>query len=236
MLEHRYEILVNRTHRLPEHYRPTALLEPAVPFAAGPRDPKRLLEPKAARAVQALFSHIAEVHGLYLYGISGFRSYERQKELFARNPQSCYVAPPGTSEHQTGLALDVSCPSVGLELVDSFAVTPEGCCLARHAPLYGFILRYPKGKEQITGYQWEPWHIRYVTRPLALYLDATGLTLEEYHALGDSEPCRTTHTNLEQLHASAAAPEPCRTTHTDPEQLHASATAPSASTAPSGVP
>ena len=180
-----YDILVNREHLLPRGFRPTALLEPAISFAAAAKDPKRLMEPKAARAAAALFSHCAESHGVYLYGISGFRSFERQKELFDRNPESLYAAPPGGSEHQTGLALDVSCPSVGLELVDAFAATAEGCCLARHAPLYGFIIRYPKEKESVTGYRWEPWHIRYVTKPLALYLHSTGLTLEEYHALSE---------------------------------------------------
>lgn len=84
---------------------------------------------------------------------------------------------------QTGieLALDVSCPSVGLQLEDCFASTTEGKWLASHAPLYGFIIRYPKNKELITGYGWEPWHIRYVGKSLALYLSLTGLTLEEYH-------------------------------------------------------
>lgn len=186
MHEHCYEILVNRTHLLPEGYRPANLARPQIPFAAAAGDPKGLMESKAARAVQSLFTHCAQAHEAHLYGISGFRSYERQKELFLKNPSSLYIAPPGGSEHQTGLALDVSCPSLGLELLEAFAETPEGRCLARHAPLYGFIIRYPRGKEHLTGYPWEPWHIRYMTRPLALYLDTTGLTLEEYHALAVS--------------------------------------------------
>ena len=88
---------------------------------------------------------------------------------------------PGASEHQTGLALDVSCQAVDYQLDERFGETREGRWLKRCAPLYGFILRYPKGKEHITGYGWEPWHIRYVTRSLALYLTLTGLTLEEYY-------------------------------------------------------
>ena len=92
-----------------------------------------------------------------------------------------WIAPPGASEHQTGLALDVSCQAVDYQLDERFGETREGRWLRRCAPLYGFILRYPKGKEHITGYGWEPWHIRYVTRSLALYLTLTGLTLEEYY-------------------------------------------------------
>ena len=79
------------------------------------------------------------------------------------------------------VALDVSCQAVDYQLDERFGETREGRWLKRCAPLYGFILRYPKGKEHITGYGWEPWHIRYVTRSLALYLTLTGLTLEEYY-------------------------------------------------------
>ena len=91
------------------------------------------------------------------------------------------MAAPGTSEHQSGLALDVSCPSIQYQLIPEFAETPEGKWLARNASLYGFIIRYPANKEHITGIPWEPWHIRYVTRPLAGCLRLTGLTLEEYY-------------------------------------------------------
>ena len=94
-----------------------------------------------------------------------------------------YVAKPGTSEHQTGLALDVSSPEVDYELEEIFAETPEGKWLAVYAPMFGFILRYPKGKENITGYAYEPWHIRYVGKSLSLYLSLTGMTLEEYHQI-----------------------------------------------------
>ena len=77
----------------------------------------------------------------------------------------------------------MSSPEISYELEETFAQTSEGRFLTKHAAFYGFILRYPKGKEAITGYAWEPWHIRYVGRPLALYLSFTGLTLEEYLAL-----------------------------------------------------
>ena len=68
-----------------------------------------------------------------------------------------------------------------MHLEDNFSQTKEGQWLSANAPLFGFIIRYPKGKEKITGYAWEPWHIRYVTKSLALYLTLTGLTLDEYY-------------------------------------------------------
>lgn len=180
-------ILVNRTHRLGPDYVPSCLTEPSILFDAPSGDPKRFLALPAARAVSRLFAE-GKKQGIFLYGISGYRSYERQKELYERRLRetsasyvNLYLAPPGASEHQTGLALDVSCPAVDLQLEDCFSQTKEGQWLAANAPLYGFILRYPKGKEMITGYAWEPWHIRYVTKALALYLSIAGLTLEEYY-------------------------------------------------------
>lgn len=179
-------MLVNQTFRLSEDYIPPLLTEPTFLFDAPTGDPKRLLSLPAAKAAARLFQAARE-QGLLLYGISGYRSYARQQELYEAHHKQrsqgdpCFVAPPGASEHQTGLALDVSTPLIGLTLEERFADTKEGRWLTANAPLYGFILRYPKGKEAITGYPWEPWHIRYVTRSLALYLSLTGLTLEEYH-------------------------------------------------------
>lgn len=174
-----YTRLINQQHPLPEGYIPEHLVDIGIPFDALPGDSKRLLEMKTARAALRLIS-ASQRDGLSLYGVSGYRSYSRQKQLCTGSP---YVAAPGTSEHQSGLALDLSCPAVRMELVEEFAHTPEGIWLARNASLFGFILRYPKGKEDITGVPYEPWHIRYVTKPLATYLTLTGLTLEEYHQL-----------------------------------------------------
>lgn len=178
-----YIRLINKTHPLPEGYIPKNLTDTGIPFDALPGNPKRLMEINAARAAHFLFT-AAQKEGHNLFGISGYRSYNRQKELYTGSP---YVALPGTSEHQSGLALDVSCPSSNLELKESFADTPEGIWLARNASLYGFILRYPKNKEDITGVPYEPWHIRYVGKELASCLTLTGLTLEEYHSVIDPE-------------------------------------------------
>lgn len=96
---------------------------------------------------------------------------------------SLYSARPGQSEHQTGLAMDISAPSVQSALTTEVESTPEGQWLRENAHRYGFILRYPAGKEHITGYAYEPWHFRYVGRELAAFLKKKGLTLEEYYQL-----------------------------------------------------
>lgn len=179
-----YTRLINREHPLDKDYIPPHLVDIGLPFDAMPNDPKRLLEEKAALAALELISR-GHQEGISLYGISGYRSYSRQQELFTGTP---YVAAPGTSEHQSGLALDVSCPAVSMELTEEFAETKEGIWLQKHAPIYGFILRYPKNKEHITGVPYEPWHIRYVTRPLASCLALTGLTLEEYYSIQKNIP------------------------------------------------
>ena len=184
-----YNLLVNATHTLKRHDVPCDLTECNFAFYANPGDPKRLLRKEAAFMGGLLFE-AAKAEGLILYGASGYRSFERQEEIFAESLKNNgishtlrYIARPGASEHQTGLALDVTCETLDFELEEAFAHTLEGIWLSRSAYLYGFILRYPKGKEKITGYAYEPWHIRYVTKPLAYYLRKTKLTLEEYHAL-----------------------------------------------------
>lgn len=127
------------------------------------------------------------MHGIELAAVSGFRSYERQAAIFANAVQrkgeveaNRVSARPGQSEHQTGLAMDVSSASVGYALVEAFGETVEGKWLAQNAPKYGFIIRYPKGKEHITGYRYEPWHLRYVGVEHAMKISQRGLTLEEY--------------------------------------------------------
>ena len=178
-MKNSYTRLINREHPLPKDYVPSHLIDIGLPFDAVPGDPKRLLEEKTAFAAMELITR-GHKDGLNLCGVSGYRSYKRQQELYTGSP---YVALPGTSEHQSGLALDLSCPAIHMELDEAFADTEEGIWLSRHASFYGFILRYPKHKESITQVPYEPWHIRYVTKPLAAYLTLTGMTLEEYHKM-----------------------------------------------------
>ncbi len=184
-----YSRLINRENPLPENFVPEDLVSCEFPFLAAGSEEKRLLCSAAAESARRLIEY-GKSFGCHLAGISGYRSYARQQEIYETRlreagPEhvSRFLAPPGASEHQSGLALDVSCPSVHMELDENFAETREGRWLAAYAPMFGFILRYPRGKEHITGYAWEPWHIRYVSKSLALYLALTGLTLEEYHRI-----------------------------------------------------
>ena len=108
-----YEMLVNCENRLPEDFVPPSLAAPDIAFAADPSDEKRFLEVRAARHAKRLFD-AAKAEGIFLYGISGYRSYERQEILYQKAcckssaaSSLCETAMPGCSEHQTGLALDV---------------------------------------------------------------------------------------------------------------------------------
>lgn len=123
----------------------------------------------------------ASKFGLNLYVSSGYRSYEYQKSLYQRyvnkdgqEKADTYSARAGHSEHQTGLCFDLN------TIEDSFANTPEGKWVAQNCYKYGFIIRYPKEKQSITGYKYEPWHLRYVGIDLATKLYEKNLTLEEY--------------------------------------------------------
>ena len=117
---HTFQILVNREHPLPSGYRPAQLVRVRIPFHAAPNDPKRQMEEPAALAAERLFA-AARRRRLCLVGVSGYRSYIRQFTLYRENGASGETAPAGASEHQTGLALDVSCPSLHGELGTAFA-------------------------------------------------------------------------------------------------------------------
>jgi LAS superfamily LD-carboxypeptidase LdcB len=177
-------VLVNRVSGLPAEYIPPDLVVPAIPFTFQEYDPKKQLRKEAAQALELLFT-AAKQNNLSLMGVSGYRSYQRQAQIYARNIQlsptmAQFSAPPGSSEHQTGLTIDLSAASNNYQLSQSFATTPEGQWLAQTAPEFGYIIRYQQGKENITGYQAEPWHIRYVGIDAAQIIAQLGLTLEEY--------------------------------------------------------
>lgn len=179
-------LFVNKEYGLPLDYIPEDLTVPDIQFSFSHYDEKKLLREDAARAMEELFA-AAKEDGYDLCGVSGYRSYSRQSEIYNENLRTKgatftnrYSAKPGYSEHQTGLSMDVSAPSVRNQLVEKFATTKEGTWLAKNCYQYGYIIRYPKGKESITGYSYEPWHIRYVGVSLATYLTQNNLTLEEY--------------------------------------------------------
>lgn len=179
-------VYVNKQRMLPDGYDPTDLVDPDVAHSTAPGDERRLLRDEAAQALEALFSH-AEEEGMELVAISGYRSYQRQTAIYANNVATRgqehadqFSASPGTSEHQTGLAMDISAASVSLGLNQTFKQTDEGAWAADHAHLHGYILRYPEGKTHITGYAYEPWHFRYIGQELATKLYESEITLEEY--------------------------------------------------------
>lgn len=132
-------------------------------------------------------SAAAAQEGLNIWLASGYRSYDYQSRIYnnyvsiyGSETADTFSARPGHSEHQTGLAIDVN------SIDDSFAGTPEAIWLENHAHEYGFIIRYPKGKESITGYKYEPWHIRYLGVETATAVYNSGLTLEEYLGIDSS--------------------------------------------------
>lgn len=179
--------LVNKMFALPESYNPTDLVKPNVSFSFGDQTiEKSLMRQEAAVALENMFAE-AKTSGIELYAVSGYRSYERQRIIFdaevkksGEEKATQVVAVPGNSEHQSGLAMDISAKSANLSLTESFGETNEGKWLAANAHKYGFILRYPKGKETITGYQYEPWHFRYVGVDAAQTIFEKNITLEEY--------------------------------------------------------
>lgn len=176
---------VNPEHRLPDGYEPPDLVAPDIRFSFDDDVDKRYVREEAGSALEELFA-AAEADGYILYAISGYRSFERQESIYgtAINQDGAdqdTVAEPGHSEHQTGLAMDVSSQSVNLELTTDFKETPEGSWLAENAHHFGFIIRYPEGAEDITGYSYEPWHLRYVGEEVAKDIFDNHLTLEEYH-------------------------------------------------------
>ncbi len=179
------DVLVNKEYRLPEDYQPEALVTPDVRFAPGSFNKK--MRKEAASALEELFD-AASADGITLYAVSGYRSYAFQQATFQRNidlmgsieSANLYSARPGESEHQTGLAMDVTSKSVGYKLTAKFGENVEGEWVRDNAHKYGFIVRYLPGKEHITGYKYEPWHIRYLGVELATAVYESGLTYEEY--------------------------------------------------------
>ena len=155
-------LIANKTYALPSDYAPNGIL---------PEAQQAFNEMKAA----------ARKDGLYLDICSGYRSYAYQRDLYnsyvnrdGKAAADTYSARAGHSEHQTGLAMDINMAS------DAFSNTPEAKWLAAHCAEYGFIIRYPKGKQDITGYKYESWHVRYLGKQLAQEVTASGLTLEEF--------------------------------------------------------
>ena len=174
--ENSLTVCVNKNRKISSDYEPEDLILPNV--RAMNSKSSLYMRKEAALALENLFN-AAEEQGLYLYATSGYRSYSTQKSIY--NPYSGYSAPPGASEHQLGLAMDVTLSEYGSKLYVKFGQSEEGIWLRENAHKYGFVIRYLEGKEDITGYNYEPWHIRYLGEDLAKELYERGITLEEYY-------------------------------------------------------
>ena len=166
-------------------YQPSDLRPVSVPTLPGRSQDERSLRAVLMPDLEKLVA-AAWAAGVTLRVGSGYRSYATQASLFASYVRrhgeaaaSRFSSRPGHSEHQSGLAVDFAGADQTCWVDDCFERTAAGKWLAAHAHEYGFILRYPKGKEKITGYQYEPWHFRYVGRKLAGALHQSGLTMEE---------------------------------------------------------
>ncbi|MBR6948725.1 MAG: M15 family metallopeptidase [Bacilli bacterium] len=129
----------------------------------------------------------AAKEGLKLVATSSYRSYEYQEELYnnyakrdGKEAADTYSGRPGYSEHQTGLAVDLY---NGKELYTEFEKTKEFEWMQKNAHKYGFILRFPKDKEKLTGYEYESWHYRYVGEKIATYIHDNNLCFEEYYTM-----------------------------------------------------
>ncbi len=148
------------------------------------------INPQALKAVNMMIRD-AKKDAIKLNIFSDFRSYNYQKNLFnryvkkdGRKKAETYSARPGHSEHQTGLAFDIGGANSKYYTSEKLGQMKEGIWMAKNSYKYGLILRYPKDKEDITGYKYEPWHFRYVGVDLAKKIRASGLSLDEYfHAV-----------------------------------------------------
>ena len=178
--------LINRQHAVSEFFVPETLRKvEATGMSQSMRD-------DAATALEEMFA-AAKEEGVTLSTVSGYRSYSKQSTIYARKKASQgeeeadrVSARPGTSEHNLGLAADIVSAdwySNHSDLTADFEQTPQFAWLKAHCAEYGFILRYPQGKESVTGVTYEPWHYRYVGREAARIIMQRGITLEEYKEL-----------------------------------------------------
>ena len=180
-------VVVNKHRPLtPLDHMPADLVDVPVPHVFEPR-----LRQEASVAVLAMFAAITEETGLRLQSQSAYRGFEAQTRVYnqavgARGEASAdaAIARPGYSEHQTGLAVDVASLPAECALSACFADTPHGQWLRQNAWRFGYLLRYPADKVAVTGYEFEPWHFRYVGGDLATEMHRTGATtLEEFFGL-----------------------------------------------------
>lgn len=183
-LETEYAKLVNREMLLDADYEPSDLVPLTVKKVSSS---KILLRQAAATALEKMFED-ALAQGCTLVAKSGYRSYGTQKTMYNNRLEQNggkddgVVAYPGSSDHQTGLACDVLNPDYAARprMTTDFGETTEAKWLAANCAVYGFIIRYPDGKQEKTGIIYEPWHLRFVGKEIAGYIMGRELTLEEF--------------------------------------------------------
>lgn len=190
--DEKYLLLINKQNKVDDSFVPSPLVKV--------KDAKKdiELESTAARALEAMFIEMRAQGYTDVFVTSAYRSYSYQTWLFnyyieeekkddprltdpeAREKVLHYSAAPGTSEHQSGLAVDLITSGMGNELDESFATYPVFDWLKENAWKFGFILRFPSDKTDITGYDYEPWHYRFVGRENAYKIWQNGFCLEEF--------------------------------------------------------
>lgn len=177
-----YLFLINRDYAISADYEPDDLVMPNVQRTSSSIKMRK----DAAEALESMFQAAKDEAGYKLLAVSGYRSYGKQSVIFSnkvskvgRKSAMLLVAPPGTSEHQLGLAMDLGCErSTGL--TEGFGKTPEGIWVAENCHRFGFIIRYKEEWTDITGYAYEPWHIRYVGAEHAARIHELDIPLEYY--------------------------------------------------------
>ena len=183
-----YMVLVNKTHELPrgwEHIVNIITVENSL-------GEEHQIEKKTYEAFSALRDELLEDYHIQIELDSVYRSVEEQQEIWDawladpdKGEEYCekYLAVPGYSEHHTGLAVDIFIMKNGKEIRendDMLADTEDFAIIHQLLPKYGFILRFPEGKKDVTGYEYEPWHLRYIDDPgLALAITTVGVAYEE---------------------------------------------------------
>jgi D-alanyl-D-alanine carboxypeptidase len=172
--------LVDKQHALPDGYEPDDLvtLDNSGSYRVG-RAGLRLRHP-AAEALERM-AEAARAEGITLTASSAYRSYDYQAEVYARNVRESgqktadrESSRPGYSQHQLGLAVDFG------SITDAFAQTAAGRWIAANGPKYGWVISFPDGYEQLTGYRWESWHYRYMGMPLAVFIEKWFDGIQQY--------------------------------------------------------
>ncbi len=180
-----YLILVNKQNFLPEDYVPEDL--EGLKYFAKDRTPDARFMKKVAADHFHEMVEAAQEEGIDIVSTTAYRSFAFQKNLYnhyvstkGQEEADKVSARPGSSEHQTGLVADLSTSEINYINGSAFGNSAAGKWIAEHCWEYGFIVRYPDGMEEITGYTYEPWHVRYVGKIAAKEIFNEGITLEEY--------------------------------------------------------